>query len=881
MSVRLRVVASRIHGWLAGRRLDEELGAELETHLALLAEENVRRGMAPEEAALAARRRLGGLARIKEENWRHRGLPALEALFQDLRYALRMLAKNPSYAATAVLTLALGIGANTGMFSLVDAVLVRPLPFSEPGRLLFVAASPRQEPQLEIPLSPADYFDLAAGAKGLASLAVFTDQRLNLAGSGEPEQVPAALVSANFFQTLGLKPRLGRSFIAEDDRPGSPPAVILSDALWRRRFGADPGVVGRAVKLNEKQCQVVGVMAAAVAYPEPDTEIWRTFQLPPPTRRGPYFLFGVGRLRPGTSIAGARAQVDAVSRRLQRDERLTNGNLAFRILPLQQRMTGDARPALLVLLGGVLFILLIACANIASLNLARSITRRPELALRAALGAGRARLLRQALTESLVLALASGALGVLLAYAEVRALRFLPPGTLPRLQEVAVDRRALAFAAGVALATGILFGLAPAFRGRSDPLHDGLREASHRAGDGARARRLRAALVTAEIAITLVLLIGAGLLLHSFLRLRRVDAGFRPERTLSAHLVLPRAKYGDDRATAAFWQRLLERVEALPGVETAAVGMSLPPDALEVSDTFSVEGQLSRPDQRTPQANLVFVSPHYFRALGVPLLRGRPFGGEDRAESRKVAMVSAALARRYLRGGDAVGRRIKTGGPERPKNSWMEIVGVVGDLRYDGLASAAEPALYEPLAQASWNEMFLVVRSFAEPEALAPALRRAVSSLDRDLPLANVRTMGQRLSEAVAQPRFRTFVLGAFSALALLLAAVGVFGLIAYTVAQRTHELGIRMALGARRAEVLRLVLAAGGRLVAAGMAIGAVAALGMSRLLSSLLFGISATDPATFALAFSLLPLVALAASLSPARRATRLDPASVLRSE
>jgi putative ABC transport system permease protein len=880
----LRVLASRLHATFAARRLDDELDDELRAHLSMLAEENRRRGMDPEEAARAARRRLGQVTRIKEDQRRQRGIHQLEILAQDVRYAWRTLLRSPSFTLTAVATLALGIGAATAMYSLVEAVLLRPLPMRDAHRLVFVTGVPRRHAEAEMPLSAADYLDLKAAARSLASLAVFEEGRVNLGGAGgEPEQVPAAFVSADFFAALGVEPALGRSFVAEEDRPHAMPGVILADRLWRRRFGADPAVLGRTINLDERRCVVVGVLPPRVAYPSDEVELWRTLQLAPPTRRGGYFLFGVGRLAPGVALASARAELDGIGRRLQRQFPLTNGDFAFRIVPLRQRIVGGARPALLVLSGAVVLILLIACANVASLHLARGLGRRGELTLRAALGAGRARLLRQLLTESAVLALAGGALGVLLAWAGLAGLKALAPAVVPRLAEAAVDRSALACAALLALATAAVFALAPAWGelggGR---LAGALAEKAGRFTAGADRRRLRSALVAAEVALSLVLLIGAGLLLQSFVRLTRVDSGVRPEHTLTAYLVLPRAKYGDDRATLAFWQRLLERVEQLPGVAAAGLGMSLPPDQLEVSDIFTVEGAPPAPSgQGPPMANLVFVSPGYFDALGARLLRGRRFDHADRADAPKVAIVSESLARRFVAGADPLGKRIRTGGAERPNNPWMEIVGVVGDLRYDGLALPPAPALFQPIGQSSWSEMYLVVRSSTQPAALVPALRRVVAALDPGLPLAGVRTMDETLAASVSEPRFRTLLLGAFSVLALLLATVGVYGLVAYTLAQRTHELGIRVALGASSGRVLRLVLAGGLRLIGAGVAIGLLASLALTRLASSLLFGVTATDPPTFLAAALLLSLVALLASFLPARRATRLDPAAVLRSE
>ncbi len=812
----------------------------------------------------------------------------METILQDLRYAVRTLTRSPGFTAVAVATLALGIGATTAIWSIVDGVLLRPLPFPAPERLAAVWMTGGSGGE-RYPMSVADLRDWRARNRAFAQVSAFVDTRFALTGEGEPEQLSGAWVTSNFFATLGIRPLLGRAPSAEDDRPAAEAAVVLSHGLWQRRFGADPRVVGRTIALDGNRRTVLGVMPAGLAFPPAGAgpvQLWTVLKDEAPPRRGPYFLHGLARLAPGVTLGQAEAELAVLGRTLERDNPLTNAGASFAAAPLAEHLVGGVRPALLVLLGAVGFVLLIAAANVANLLLVRAAGREREMALRAALGAGRGRIVRQLLTESVLLAAAGAGVGLLLAWWGVELLPRLAPDALPRLDAVALDGRVLAFTALLTAATGLLFGLAPALQGSRRDLHGGLKEGS-RGSEGRGRLRLRRLVVASEVAAALVLLVGAGLLLASYWRLQGTSAGIRPAGVWTTQVELPTARYGEDRQVVAFYRELLARIEALPGVRSAGIGISLPPHLLTITDGFTPEGHAVPPGQSAPLAVLDFVSPGYFQTLGVPLLAGRPFGPADREGAPTVVLVNQTLARRYFPQG-AVGRRLKIGGPERPENSWMEIVGVVADVKYGGLAAPAEPAYYLPAAQAAWQGMHLVVRSDdgadgrdSAAAGLAANVRQTIRALDRDLPVAAVRPLGGLVSESIAAPRLRTQLIGAFGALALVLAAIGIYGVLAYTVAQRTREVGIRMALGAGRGGVTRLVLSEILGVVLGGLAVGLAAAFALTRLLRGLLFEVAPTDPRIFVGVPLLLAVCALLAAYLPARRAAAVEPVVALRSE
>ncbi|HEX7049880.1 MAG TPA: ABC transporter permease [Longimicrobiales bacterium] len=800
----------------------------------------------------------------------------METLFHDLRYALRSLRKAPGFAGVAVLTLALGIGANTAIFSVVDGVLLRPLPYPEPDRLVsFVEAGSYKGAFLEYRERAESFEAIAAYTPG---------QAFSLTGRGEPVRLEGAVVSAGLFSVLGAKPLLGRTFLPGEDEAGREPVVVLSHGLWQQRFGADPGIIGEEVRLDGIARTVVGVMPPGFRFPSASTQLW----VPASIRAAdPIDLWGmsvgttIARLRPGVTLEEARTEVRTLEPRMRElfpwDMPEDYGRNAT-VVPLRDRIVGDVRPMLLVLLGAVGFVLLIACANVANLLLARATTRRRELAVRVALGAGRRRLMRQLLTESVMLAALGGIVGLFLAFWGVELLVAGLPADTPRLAGIGIDGRVLGFTAALTFATGLVFGVLPALRAsRSEP-HDALKEGG-RTATGARTR-LSAALVVTEIALAVVLVTGAGLLIRSFWRLLRVDPGFRVENVVAATVAPPTFRYADGAARRAFYQELLGRLEALPGVTGAGITDRLPFGGRNYGSVFVIEG---RPDPATqggdwPLADIAAtISADYLRTMGIRVLRGRGFTPADRADAPGVVLINQALARRYWPDEDPIGRRIRGPGSV----PWLTIVGIVDDVAYNRLADTDLPAFYMPLLQHGPEVVSVVVRSTADPATLAANLRAVVASIDEDTPVSDVRAMAQRVSDSLGRPRFTMLLLTAFAAAALILGAVGIYGVIAYAVSQRIHEIGIRMALGARAGDVLGMVVRQGAALAMIGIAVGLLAAFATTRLLAGLLYGVGATDAATFLAVPLLLGAVALAASWIPARRAARVDPVVALRNE
>jgi putative ABC transport system permease protein len=807
-------------------------------------------------------------------------------LIQDIRYGFRTLRKQPAFTCVVVLTLALGIGVNTVIFSVVNAVLLRPLPFPHASQLVTVTmASPRLGED-NVPLSVADFLDWRAQNQVFQDLAAYTDNWFSLTGNGEPQRLKGVWATAGFFSTLEATPLFGRTFAPGEDAPDGQPTVVLSQRIWQRSFNSDPQIVGKAITLNGRSRTVVGVMPQPFNFPPADehslpgdADLWILHTLTPPTRRGPYYLRGIARLKPDASLQQAQAELNNIGMRIRQDNPLTNADTTFVSRSLKDAIVGDVGRTLFVLFGGVAFVLLIASLNVANLSLSRAAGRGSEIAIRTALGAGRRRIMRQLLTESLLLATAGAAGGVLLAWCGVNLLRTIGSNYLPRMDEVSIDGRVLAFTAFLSLVSGLLFGLVPAWQASRTGLSQYLRSAPQARTGGAAWGRTRKLLVVAEVALSIVLLAGAGLMLNSFLRLRRVSPGFAPERILTTQISLPSARYKEPAQINTFYEQLIAQVRNIPGVEAAGIGMSLPPNLLAISDTFTIEG--APPSATEPGSPVVIVSSGYFEALGIPLLAGRNFAETDRADKPLVVIINESFARRYFGQKSPVGKRMKTGGPERPNNPWMEIVGVVGDVKYGGLEVAAEPAYYEPYQQVDWSETYIVVRSASEPRSLAAGVRQAVWSLDKDLPITNMRTMEDLLSESVARPRFRTFVFLVLGTLAIVLAVTGIYGVISYLVSQRTREIGIRVALGAQRRTVLSLIIRQGMSLALIGAVIGLIAAFVLTRLLRGLLYKVEATDPLTFASITILLLLVSLAACWVPARRAAKVDPLVALREQ
>jgi putative ABC transport system permease protein len=814
----------------------------------------------------------------------------MQTLGQDVRQGLRTMAKNPGFTLLAMLTLAIGIGANTAIFSVVNAVLLRALPYPDSGRLVTLLDINDRTGDPQFALCYPDFEDLRAQSRTLESAAVYNDDTATLTGIGEPLHLHNGVVSAALFQVLGVSPTLGRSFLPEEDNPGTR-VTILSDRFWRERFGADPSVIGRSLTLNGHSYTVVGVLPPGFQFPldsEP-RDLWTTIAVyrvsedgdkPMTEQRGAHWLGGVARLKPGVPLTQANAEFAGISAALAKQYPDTNKHLSLRAQPTLDALVGDARPALWILLGAVGLVLLIACANVANLLLARSTVRQREIAVRAAMGASRARLIRQLLTESVLLALAGAIPGVLLAAWATRVLSTLPSLQIPRLAQAAVDWRALLFTLAASLATAAVFGLVPAIHAARFSLTGALREGSRGSGQSARHARLRSALVVFEVSMALLLLIGSGLLLRSLVSIFRVQPGFDPQGTIAFDLDLPGTRYGKPEQSAQFFRDLLPRLNALPGVVSASAVMPLPFSDNSMGTSFAIEG---RPVPKSEQPGTQFrsIGLEYFRTMRIPLIAGRTFTAADTRTSAPVVIINQTLARKFFPNENPIGKRIKPGVSDTGDSVMREIVGVVGDVRHRRLWRAPDPESYVPYDQVAVGGMTMVVRAAADPQALMPVIRNEVKRADAELPLYNVRTLEEYVSGSVAQRRFTALLLGIFAGVALLLAAVGLYGVMSYGVAQRTHEIGVRVALGAESGDVLRLVIGQGLRLTLLGVVLGWLGALGVSRFLSGLLYGIAGDDPVTFAGVAAVFVAVALVACYVPARRAMRVDPLVALRYE
>jgi predicted permease len=798
----------------------------------------------------------------------------------DLRAAARSLRGRPGLSLAMVATLALGIGAVTALFSVVDAVLLRRLPFGDSGRLVMIHQFDRVSGTTREASSVPDFYDLAARARSFTAVAAFASSSVSLAGAGgAPRRLNATGVSHSYFPTLELQPLLGRGVLPEEDRPGGARVAVLSEELWRSGFGADAGVLGRPIRLDDESYIIVGVMPRGSSLPGAAADVWVSLQLgPSSTPRSLHNILVVGRLADGVTLSAARTEATRIAADLERDYAESNRGRGFSVEPLADVMVGAVRPALLVLLGAVTLVLLIACVNVANLLLAQGWARSREIALRRALGASLPRLTRQFLAESLLLATLGGALGVLLAVWGLDLLLRLAPSDLPRLETVRMDLGVLTVAIGVTTAVALVFGALPTLQARRIDLHGALQGGGGRGATGGVAhRRARDLLVTAEVALSVVLVVGAGLLIRSLWKLQAVDPGFRTAQVLKLDLTLPPSRYPQDfaehphwTAVSGFYQRLLERASAVPGVGAAALAASHPL-APGFTNSFVIVGREAEYTQQ-PEIAIRVVSPGYFALMDVPLRRGRLLEERDVADAAGVLLINEAAARRFFPAQDPVGQRIAFWGRERT------VVGVVGNERFRGLGEEAPPAAYPPLAQVPVGSASLLARA---GDAAVPALQRAVWSLDPDLALSGVEPLDRTLAQTIARPRFTTVLLGLFATLALLLASIGVHGLLSYTVVQRTREIGIRLALGAPRPAVLGLVARQGVGLALAGTAAGLLGGLALSRLLRSLLFGVGPTDPVTFVAAPLILVAVTLVASYFPARRATRVDPMIALRSE
>jgi putative ABC transport system permease protein len=871
-------------------RIEHEMDEEFRLHLASRAADLERQGVPKAEAERQARIEFGGYQNYKEECRETLGTRLLEELWQDIRYGLRQLRRNPGFTIVAVLTLALGIGANTAIFSAVDAVLLRPLPFSQPERLVSVLS-------VQIPrgngreASYPDFLDWRARSHAFDQMAVYRTENFTLKSGGEPAHISGAVVSADLFSLLGVTPRLGRTFLRGDDVPGSvngTDAVILSYGFWQARFGSDQHVVGRALNLDGRAFTVVGVAPPGFQFPirgEP-IDLWATIAVDMPsggngmaTERGAHYLDVIARLKPKVTFAQAQAEMNSIVGTL--NEQYPNIHpRAARVVPELDGLAGPARPGLLILLAAVGCLLLIACANVANLLLARATARRREMFIRAALGAGRGRVIRQVLTESILLSLLGGLVGLLLGLRGVNLLVRIVPADIPRLAQASLDGRVLVFVTAVSALTAFLFGLAPALAGSKFDLVGSLKESGQGHSLRLHQTRTHGALVIGEVAMALVLLASAGLLIRSFISLASADPGFDAHHVLTLRLDSP--PHYSHAQQPQFFSDVLGRVRSLPGVRSVSGVFGLPFSEVDARTGFAIEGQPVAEANR-PQTAYVAVEPHYFRTLGIPLEKGRDFTAHDDLASAPVAIINETLARRYFPHQDPIGQRIQPGisngyGKKQPLR---EIVGVVGDVKLHDLAASAGPQCYVPSAQSPLGLLTVVVRTDGDPLSLAPAVRSVVASANKEVTVYNVATLQQLISRSVAAPRFLTLFLGMFASLAVLLAAVGLYGLVSYSVSLRTRELGIRMALGAEKRDVVRMVIGQGLRLTLIGVAIGVAGALALTRFLSSLLYGVKPTDPLTFIAVSLILIAVALVACYIPARRAAKVDPMVALRYE
>jgi putative ABC transport system permease protein len=810
-------------------------------------------------------------------------------LLNDIRYAVRTLAKRPALATIAITTLALGIGANSAIFSVVNAIVLQPLPYRHSDRLVVIWGNLHRTGLEQISVSAPEFTDFKEECKSFEHVAAYVSEGVNLTGIAQPERLQGASVSANLFATLGQNALHGRTFVAEEEQFGHEAVVILSYGLWQRRFAGNPAVVNSTINLDGRATTIVGVMPAGFSFPEAATEVWTPLAFPPEllteNNRGSHFLTVLARLKPEVALPQAQADIDTVTARLSQEHRTTYPRGFSTTLRSLQEDTvgGNLRQALLLLLAAVGLVLAVASANVAHLRLANVTARHKEIAIRSALGATRGRVARQFLTESLVLSMLGGILGLALALWGVRFLVALMPRDTPRLQEIGLNYQVVLFTFGISVLTGVVFGLLPAWQSaKTDPI-ESMREAGRGGSEGRRRVRLRNLLVISEFAFALLLLIGSGLLIKSFVRLQQVKPGFKAAGLLTMRLALPESKYADFQKSRAFFEQLDLRLRAHPEVQAVGAINLLPFGGGSGDRSFLIEDQPVPAGEPHPDEQIRFVSAGYFGAMEIPLLEGRDFTNRDLPDSPQVAIVNQALAKKYWPNGEALGKRISFS-TRNPK--WYEIVGVVGNVKHRGLDVNEKPEFYVPFLQplfadATIPPMYVVMRTTTGPLSLASVARREVAAIDGDQPVSNLMTMERRIAESVAPQRFNTFLLGLFAALAVLLAAIGIYGIMAFSVAQRTYEIGVRMALGAGAGDVVRLILRSGFKLALIGIALGLSAALALTRFMASLLFDVSATDPATFLVDALGLVLVALLACYLPARRATKVDPLVALRYE
>jgi predicted permease len=859
---------------------DGQFAEEIEAHLEMHVRDLIGSGLNPDEARRQAIMKLGGVESTRQAYRDAEQLPWVENLLRDFRFTLRTLAKNPGFTVVALAALMLGTGASTAVFSVVESVLLRPLPYTDPDRLVWIHDGLTQGDKSGWSACMEDFLLWQTRARSFSQLAAFTGDHFALTGDGLAEELAGADVTARFFDTLGVRPLMGQTFAADADQPGRERTALISERLWRSRYAARTDILGRSIVLDGQPVTVIGVMPSTFRFVFPDADVWRILPLTPPTRRGPFIFRGIARLKPGVTLAEVNAEMAGLAQGVERADPKRLERLRYPVIGLTEAIVGNVRPLLVALAAAVALVLLIAVFNVGNLLLARAAARKHEIAIRLSIGAGRKRLIQQLLTESIVLALAGGGIGVIVAFICARLLRASPPPGIPRVETLSIDGRVLLFTLLICVLSGVAFGLVPAIGATRPNLSMALQEGGRGAGEGLSRRRLQSIFVVSEIAIAAILLAGAGLLIRSFLILGEIPIGVgaRPDHLLSMQIAPSGDTYGQQQRLAIYWRAVIREVSSLPGVDSVALSIWLPPDHAAMSDSFEIQDKT--PPDGGPVVPVPIVSNGYFRTLQIPLLRGRTFDSRDTPTSPPVAIISQNLAGRYFPGEDPVGKHLKHGGPQS-NNPYMEIVGVVADVKYEGAGAPDEPVYYESSSQVPDRPMWLVVRTHDDSHRLIPAIRNRIAALDRNVPISHAGTMDESMYASVALPRFRSILMGAFALIALLLASIGIYGVMSYSVLQRTQEVAIRLALGATRGNVIGRVVGHGIFLALCGVMIGSVGALGFVRTLRSMLFDVSASDPTIFSGVVLLLLAVAVAASYIPALRAARKDPLQALRRE
>ena len=875
----------RVRSLFRARAAEAELDDELRFHAEQQRQKYIQSGLTLDEATRRVRLEFGGLDQVKEECREARGVHLMESLFQDVHYALRTLRKAPGFTCIALLTLTLGIGANTAIFSIVDGVLLRPLPYEDPSRLIVLKETTPKVGTVSV--SYPDFLDWRAQSRSFSDMSAVCAVEFNLAGIDQPENISGEAVSPNLLSLLGVRPVLGRDFDASEEKAGTAPVVLLSYQLWQSKFGGDHNALGRIISLDGRGFTIIGVLPPDFRSTDKTDVmepigVWLTNNSSAEERGDRGDMVAIARLASGAGFAQARAEMEGIAARLGQAYPGTNDQFGVALRPIREVFVSDIRPALLVLFGAVVFVLLIACANVANLFLMRGAGRTKEIALRIALGASRGRIIRQMLAESFVLAFFGGLLGLALAAAGIEGIGHLIPMETLAGANVNLNGEVLIFAAAAVVFSTFFFGLAPAIQSTKAGVQSKLKDGGRTTGAGSGQNRWRSILAVAEISLALILLVGAGLMMKSLYRLLSVDPGFRSERVLTMEMNLRTSQYDKEPRILNFWQQVLDRVRTLPGIETAALGTAIPLTDSHSRVDITIEGMVLPKPGSFPHPDTHSVSPAYAATLGVPILQGREFSDMDGEDAPRVAMINTRMAREYFPNDSPVGKRIMFGHPSaKSAPKWLTIVGVVGDTRLYGLANPSRLEIYVPFRQSASDHMRLVVKSAVDPAGLASAIRGVVTGIDKDQPIFGISTMNQLIVNSVSTRRITLILLGLFSTLALVLAAIGIYGVISYSVAQRTHEIGIRMALGAQKTDVLRLVMGQGAKIAGAGVAIGVAASFGLTRLLAKLLFSVSAADPLTFAAVAIVLILVAMLACYLPARRTLRVDPMIALRYE